>query len=46
MLVYFNPGKQLHCKYFMLFVGPVVDSALLHCTFGFSEQLCTIINLG
>lgn len=29
-LVYFNPGKQLHCKYFMLFVCPVVDSVRLH----------------
>lgn len=29
-LVYLNQGKQLHCKYFMLFVCPAVDSVRLH----------------
>lgn len=42
-LVCFNPGKQSHCRYFTLFV---VNSALLSCTSGFREHLCTIINLG
>lgn len=29
-LVYFNPGKLLHCEYLMLFVCPAVDFVRLH----------------
>lgn len=45
-VVYVNPGKQWHWKYFMPFACPVLDSALLCYAFGFHEQLCTIINVG
>lgn len=44
--IYMIQLNHCHVSLFMLLICPVFGVALLGCTSGFNEQLCTIINLG